>query len=87
MLSPAFLWRIQNLTSSLIKKNIKLNQSEINLMANSFADNGPVFALAALIDGIDFKEQKSGGKDSQKVYVYIYCTLLLSLCCSSRSLL
>jgi hypothetical protein len=68
MFSPPVYWRINNLISTLSKKNNKAHVAELMDLSKMFGDDSKVFAIATLFDEIDFKDQRSNGnRDAQKV--------------------
>jgi hypothetical protein len=68
MFSPPVYWRINNLVSTLSKKNNKAYVAELMDLSKMFGDDSKVFAIATLFDEIDFKDQRSNGnRDAQKV--------------------
>jgi hypothetical protein len=70
MFSPPIFWRINNLVSTLTKKNNKSHLLELAELTKMFGEDSRAFLLASLLDEIDFKDQRTNGnRDAQKVLV------------------
>ena len=68
MLSPQVYWRINNLITTLTKKNNKTHTAELLELTKMYETNTKVFLIATLLNEIDFRDQRTTGhRDTQKV--------------------
>ena len=68
MSAAPIYWQINNLITSLTKKNNKTHTAELLELAKMYGDDSKIFMLSSLFDEIDFKDQRTTGhRDTQKV--------------------
>ena len=69
MFSPQVFWRINNLITTLTKKNNKTHTAELLELTKMYETNTKVFLIATLLNEIDFRDQRTTGhRDTQKVW-------------------
>ena len=68
MFSQPVYWRINNLITTLTKKNNKTHTAELSELTKMYEMNSKVFLIASMLNEIDFRDQRTTGhRDTQKV--------------------